>query len=264
MICSAGEVNREKKHPTETMAVTYLAAATAVPGLLLPLGSWVQYVWREPSKPVREVLEVLSASGLDCKADNLVLSFRMPVLLLLFMRATVFSWHPNCFGGFAGLHWPPISNTGGRWISKMKGITSWAYCEMSLAKSLGNNFLVILVFSDSGLFYAATASSTCLSLHDTVTQLSWLGGGGEYKTNTHKNTTDLHCCCWQRLMPCMGPPKRDKNLSWGWAWFNSSYKASWQLSTTDRLLIRLSLNAKRKVIYIGFTPLASRKDPAPP
>lgn len=207
MICSAGEVNREKKHPTETMAVTYLAAATAVPGLLLPLGSWVQYVWREPSKPVREVLEVLSASGLDCKADNLVLSFRMPVLLLLFMRATVFSWHPNCFGGFAGLHWPPISNTGGRWISKMKGITSWAYCEMSLAKSLGNNFLVILVFSDSGLFYAATASSTCLSLHDTVTQLSWLGGGENTK-QTHTKTLLIYiAAAGKGWCPAWGPPR---------------------------------------------------------
>lgn len=123
MICSAGEVNRENKHPIETMVVTYLATATAVPWLLLPLGSWVQYVWREPSKSTREVLEVLSASGLDCKADNLVLSFKMPSLFLLFIRATVFSWHPNCFGGFASLHWPPISNTGGRWISKMKVIT---------------------------------------------------------------------------------------------------------------------------------------------
>lgn len=28
------------------------------------------------------------------------------------------------------------------------------------------------------------------------------------------------------------------------------------------MIIRLSLNAERKVIYIGFTPLASRKDPA--
>lgn len=207
MICSAGEVNRENKHPTETMAVTYLATATAVPGLLLPPGSWVQYVWREPSKPVREVLEVLSASGLDCKADNLVLSFRMPALLLLFMRATVFSWHPNCFGGFAGLHWPPISNTGGRWISKMKGITSWAYCEMSLAKSLGNNFLMILVFSDSGLFYAATASSTCLPLNDTVTQLSWLGGGENTKQTNTKTLLIYIAAAGKGWCPAWGPPR---------------------------------------------------------
>lgn len=60
-----------------------------------------------------------------------------------------------------------------------------------------------------------------------------------------------------------GAPKEGQgSICWDWVWFNSSYKASWQLSRSDKLIIRLSLNAKGKVIYIGFTPLASRRDPA--
>lgn len=127
-----------------------------------------------------------------------------------------------------------------------------AHCDMSLAKSLGNNFLMThsLMIVDCFMLLQSPPHAWLWLI-----KLSW-----ERKRKNH---------CWCALLllakarALHGAPKEgQESICWDWAWFNSSYKASWQLSGSDRLIIRLSLNAKRKVIYIGFTPLASRKDPA--
>lgn len=80
---------------------------------------------------------------LDCKADNLAPLSKMLSLFLWSGRGTI-CWHPNCFGGFC---WTPLPHQ----LTTLEAvgfqgwnqiIPLWAYCEMSLARSLGTNLLM--------------------------------------------------------------------------------------------------------------------------
>lgn len=193
----------------------------------------------------------LSTFWLDCKTGNLVLSCKIPSSFLLSVRGAVFSsGMPTALG-------PMLVSADHQFlILERAEFQGWnqviplsARCEMSLAKSLGNNFLMTFCLMMNCFMLPQSPPHAWLWL----IKLSW---------ERKKKVLIYIAAAGKGQSPAWGPKEGQESICWDWAWFNSSYKASWQLSRSDRLIIRLSLNAKGKVIYIGFTPLASRKDPA--
>lgn len=203
-ISSAGEVHWANEHPTETTVIIYLSTATAVPEP--PPLLWSSWCVEGTCQAREGKSCFLSVSCLNCKADNLVLSCKILSSFLLPVRDTVLS-----SGTLTALRVVLVSSDhqflileGAAFQGWNQVIPLWAHCEMRPVKSLGNHLLVTywLMIVDCSMLPQSPRHAWLWLI-----KLSW-------KIKKKKTqTTYLRCCFWQRPEPCMGPPKRDKNLS---------------------------------------------------